>query len=726
MARLLLVSNRLPVTVRTSSSGKAILDRSSGGLVSALGPIHDAGEGLWIGNPDGELDDGAREALSHGRYVPVHVTQEETDGYYYGYSNSSIWPVFHYLPERASFDRSQFQTYRQINQRFADAVVKVTQPGDTIWIQDYQLMLVPGMIREQVPDAQIGFFLHIPFPSSEMFSLLPERQEILQGLLGANVVGVHTYDYARHFVSSVLRVAGVHMREGAAELGGRRCEIATFPIGIDVDYWQQLAASKESEAHLSQFREHFGDRKIILGVERLDYTKGIPLKLEAFRRLLELQPELRGNVVMIQVVVPSREDIDSYAQQRQEIEQIVGQINGEYGSPGSVPIHYQHQSMAPAELAALYRIADIAFVAPLRDGMNLVAKEFVASQLDRSGTLLLSEFAGAASELGEAVRINPWDVDGTADALANALEMEPSDKTSRIDAMLERLRRNDVHRWATRAIRAIDRPAPSMTTLPPAREPDELLELIKPRLDRAIKPAVLLDYDGTLREFENMPSDATPTSSIVRILENIHADQRVQLALVSGRDAKTLDAWFGHFDITLVAEHGAWMRVGKNAQWIMAESLLDDAWKKQVMGMLDEYTQRTPGSSVEEKTAAVVWHYRAADNDLGKWQARELTTQLEYALANQPVEVIEGSSIVEIRQQGVTKGAAFRALEQTFGPFDFQLAIGDDTTDEDMFAALPESGISIHVGNTPSRASERLSGPPEVRAFLRSLFPPAE
>ena len=726
MARLLLVSNRLPLTVGTDDSGAPVLERSSGGLVSALGPIHDAGDGLWIGNPSGELDTAARKALTDARYLPVHVSPEETDGYYYGYSNSSIWPIFHYLPERAHFDRSQFETYRQINQRFADTVVEAARPGDTIWIQDYQLMLVPGMIRKQLPDARIGFFLHIPFPSSEMFSLLPQREEIIEGLLGANVVGVHTYDYARHFVSSVLRVAGIHMRDGAAELGGRRCEIATFPIGIDVDYWQKLAATAESEAHLARFRDHFGGRKIILGVERLDYTKGIPLKLEAFRRLLERNPDLRGNVVMIQVVVPSREEISSYAQQRQEIEQIVGQINGEFGSPGSVPIHYQHRSTPPVELAALYRIADVAFVAPLRDGMNLVAKEFIASQIDRSGALLLSEFAGAASELGEAVRINPWDIDGTTDALADVLAMEPSDKASRIDAMLERLYRNDVHRWAARAIAAIERPRPAITTVSPAREPEELVKLIKPRIDSASRTAILLDYDGTLREFVNVPSEASPTKSILRILENIRSDERIRLALVSGRDAKTLDDWFGHLDITLVAEHGAWMKYGKDAKWIMDTSLLDDAWKKQILEMLDEYTMRTPGSSVEEKTAAIVWHYRAANADLGKWQARELTTHLEYSLANQPVEVIEGSAIVEIRQQGVTKGAAFRAVEQAIGPFDFQLAIGDDTTDEDLFAALPDTSISIHVGDTPSRAAERLSGPPAVRAFLRSLFPPSE
>ncbi len=722
MGRLILVSNRLPVTLRRGRDGVTEIIRSSGGLVAALGPIHEAGDGLWIGNPGDRLEPDVEKALSGRRYVAVPISNAETRGYYYGYSNSSVWPLFHYMPERAKFDRSQFETYRAVNQRFADQIVESHEPGDTIWIQDYQLMLVPRMVRERLPGARIGFFLHIPFPSSEMFRLLPERDEIARGLLGANVIGFHTYDYARHFISSVLRTLGIHMREGIAELDGHRAEVGTFPIGIDAEAWQRLASSRAAENRIRDLRSHFGERRIMLGVERLDYTKGIPLKLQAFRRLLTVHEELRGKVVLIQINFPSREAIPSYGEQRQEIEQIVGQINGEFGSPGVVPIHYQHRSMPPPELAALYRIADVALVTPLRDGMNLVAKEFIACQVDGHGLLVLSEFAGAASELGEALRVNPWDVDGTAETIYQALEMDPLERRKRTSGMLERIRVNDVHRWARLAIAAIERPAPARLHVPESRDPDELAAVIKPELEKARRPAILLDYDGTLREFTEQPHESQPTESILRVLKLIERHERAQLILISGRDAQTLDEWFSGLNMTLVAEHGAWTRFSGKSEWAMTGPVIEEEWKRTVLAMLNEYVRRTPGSSVEEKTTALIWHYRAADNDLGRWQARELTSQLEEYLANEPVEVIEGALIVEVRQQGINKSTAYRMVEQALGPFDFHLAIGDDKTDEDLFSAIPDTGFSIHVGGGPSRARESIVSPSAARALLRALF----
>ncbi|MCH8103569.1 MAG: bifunctional alpha,alpha-trehalose-phosphate synthase (UDP-forming)/trehalose-phosphatase, partial [Chloroflexi bacterium] len=710
------------VTLRRGRDGAMDIVRSSGGLVAALGPIHEAGDGLWIGNVGDQLEPDVEKDLSRRRYVAVPVSNAETRGYYYGYSNSAVWPLFHYMPERAKFDRSQFETYRAVNQRFADQIVESYEPGDTIWVQDYQLMLVPRMVRERLPDARIGFFLHIPFPSSEMFRLLPERDEIVRGLLGANVIGFHTYDYARHFISAVLRTLGIHMREGIAQLDGHRAEVGTFPIGIDTEAWRKLAVSRAAENSIRELRSHFGERRIILGVERLDYTKGIPLKLQAFRRLLTEHRELLGKVVLIQVVVPSREAIASYDEQRREIEQMVGQINGEFGTPGVVPIHYQHRSTPPAELAALYRIADVALVTPLRDGMNLVAKEYIACQVDGDGTLVLSEFAGAASELGEALRVNPWDVDGTAETIYRALEMDPMERRERTAGMFKRIRANDVHRWARLAIAAIERPAPAQLHAPEARDPDELAALIKPELEKAKRPAILLDYDGTIREFTEQPHEARPTESILRVLKMIERHEKAQLILVSGRDSHTLDEWFSGLAMTLIAEHGAWTRFSGESEWAMAGPVIDQEWKRTVLAMLNEYTRRTPGSSVEEKTTALVWHYRAADKDLGRWQARELTSQLEDYLANEPVEVIEGALNVEVRQQGINKATAYRTVEQALGPFDFHLAMGDDTTDEDLFSAIPDSGFSIHVGGGPSRARESITSPSAARALLRALF----
>ncbi len=722
MGRLIMVSNRLPVSLRRGRDGAIEVIRSSGGLVAALGPIHEAGDSLWLGNLQESADPEVENSLSELRYVPIAVSAAENRAYYLGYSNSSIWPLFHYLPERSIFNRSQFATYREINQRFADRAVSLAEPDDTIWIHDYHLMLVPAMIREQLPNVRIGFFLHIPFPSSELFRLLPEREEILRGLLGSDVVGFHTYDYARHFVSSVLRVLGIHMREGIAEIDGRTSAAATFPLGIDAVAWQQLALGRRAENRLRNLRSTIGDRKVILGVERLDYSKGIPLRLRAFRTLLEQNPDLRERVVFIQIAAPSRGEIPSYNEQKREIEQMVGQINGEFGSPGRVPIHYQNRSSTSVELAALYRMADVFLVTPLRDGMNLMAKEFIACQEDRNGVLVLSEFAGAASELGEALRVNPWDIESTAETIYQALHMEKKEKSNRIALMSERVRNSDVHRWARRAISAIERPAGPTRVEQTPELPGELASKIRPLFKDASQPGVFLDYDGTLREFTERPEDASPTESVTNLLETLQKAKGCTTVLMSGRDVDTMESWFGRFDFTLVAEHGTWIKTRNSEAWRLSDALLSGEWKKSVRAMLEEYVSRTPGASVEEKSGALVWHYRAAENDLGSWQARELTTQLEEYLANEPVEVMEGARNVEVRQQGINKGTAYKEIEAALGPFDFHLAMGDDTTDEDLFNALPRGAHSIQVGDGRGVTRYRLSGPSEARAFLRRLF----
>lgn len=721
MGRLILVSNRLPVTVRRRRSGGMEIVRSSGGLVAALGPLHERGDGLWIGNLGDRPVDEVRNTLLERRFIPVPVSQAETRGYYLGYANSALWPLFHYLPERAQFESSHYETYRRVNRRFAEYVAECATEDDLIWVHDYQLMLVPRMLRRKLPKARIGFFLHTPFPSSEMFRILPQSAEILRGLIGADVIGLHTYDYARHLVSSLLRVLGVHGREGVAEVDGRQVQIATQPIGIDVDTFVDAAFSKAAENRLRELRERFGDRKVILGVERLDYTKGIPLKLQAFRRLLETRSHWQGRLVFIQIVVPSREDIQTYREQKRQVEQMVGEINGEFGTPGRVPIHYLHRSIPRTELSALYRFADIGFVSPIRDGMNLIAKEFVACQRDGDGVLVLSEFAGAASELGEAIRVNPWDVDGTAEALNRALELDGDDRRHRMDEMYRRIRISDVHQWARRALRAIERPGHSPSGQPQRHDPEDLAAEIRPALWSASAPLLLLDYDGTLREFTTLPGEASPSPAINRTLERILRYPGATVVIVSGRDRDTLTTWFGHLRIGLVAEHGAWTRLDPDAEWEESEFLAESTWKPYVLPLLNEYMQRTPGSYLEEKAAALVWHYRGADRDLGAWQARELTAHLAEFLANEPAEVTRGAMIVEVRQQGVNKGTAYEHLSTRIGPFDFELAMGDDNTDEDLFAALGPNAFTVHVGDGPSRARASVGSPSSARVFLRAL-----
>ncbi len=359
----------------------------------------------------------------------------------------------------------------------------------------------------------------------------------------------------------------------------------------------------------------------------MDYTKGIPLRLQAFRVLLETHPELQDKVVFIQIAASSRGEIPSYDEQKREIEQIVGQINGDFGSPGNVPVHYQHRSSPANDLAALYRMADVALVTPLRDGMNLASKEYVASQIDRNGVLVLSEFAGAASELGEALRVNPWDVEGTAEIIYQALNMEATEKLWHMNRMSGRIKANDVHRWARLAISAIDRPGDTLPTVQAPEASGDLAGKLAPLLNKARNPVLILDYDGTLREFTERPEHATPTDSVLRLLKELEQLEGCTIVLSSGRDVWTMTEWFGGLNIVLMAEHGAWIRMRQTDEWHASQNLGDGSWKRLVLPILTDYVSRTPGSILEQKTAALVWHYRAAERDLGTWQARELTSQ---------------------------------------------------------------------------------------------------
>jgi trehalose 6-phosphate synthase/phosphatase len=355
--------------------------------------------------------------------------------------------------------------------------------------------------------------------------------------------------------------------------------------------------------------------------------------------------------------------------------------------------------------------------------MNLVAKEYVACQGDDGGVLVLSEFAGAAPELGEAVRVNPYDIEGTAEALQRAIEMPSAERHRRMRAMLRRIEVNDVHAWERRALRSLEAPHPAVLNTPPMYEPETLADELRPALGQARSPLFLLDYDGTLREFTAVPADARPTGAILRLLESAVSFHNATVFVISGRDRESLTSWLGELGVGLVAEHGAYRRnPGADADWMPAPGVADIRWKEEVRPILREYAERTPGARVEEKSGAMVWHFRNAEEDLALWQARELKSHLEEYLVGAPIEVMQGAKIVEVRQQGVTKGAAFRAIVEELGPFDFILALGDDTTDEDTFNAVPDSAHTVHVGEGSSRARVSLASPAAVRTFLRALL----
>jgi trehalose 6-phosphate synthase/phosphatase len=464
--RVLIVSNRLPVTV-TSVDGVLHATPSAGGLATGLRGHHERSGGLWIGWPGfadllGGVPSAELEALLGPLgAVPVPLSAEEITRYYEGVSNGVLWPLFHYLLDQLPLRVEHWDSYVAANARFADVIAEHYRPGDLVWVHDYQLMLVPRMLRERVPGARVGFFLHIPFPSSEVFAALPVREELVRGLLGADLVGFHTPSYARHFARAIERTLGAHAhsleRPTRVTHEGRETAIGVFPMGVDAADLAERAERFEVKAALAHVRPPEGEA-LLLGVDRLDYTKGIPRRLIAFQQLLERHPRLHGRVRLVQVAVPSRGGVRAYQKIRRDVEGLVGRINGTFGTPRWAPIHYMHRSVTDAELLALYRAATAMLVTPLRDGMNLVAKEFVACRTDEDGVLVLSEFVGAAAELTDAVIVNPYDVDGSADAYYRALTMPPAERRGRMRALRRRVFAYDVHAWSAGFLEALAAP----------------------------------------------------------------------------------------------------------------------------------------------------------------------------------------------------------------------------------------------------------------------------
>jgi trehalose 6-phosphate synthase/phosphatase len=722
--RLLIVSNRLPVTARVEADGVHLTD-ATGGLATGLRSWHERSNGVWIGWPGDVAAETAAQRehlerqLTERRIQPVYLSADDARRYYDGFSNRVLWPLFHYLVDRIPVDATGWDAYRHANQMFADTVLSVYRPGDAIWVHDYQLMLVPALLRERLPDARIGFFLHIPFPSSEVFRILPWRREVLRGLVGADLLGFHTFAYLRHFVTSLLHIEGIEAQVDRIRVGDRIVHIGVFPMSIDAAAFEQLAMDPAVVAEAAAIRQEADHRRILLGVDRLDYTKGIPRRLLAFERLLEREPALRDSVRYIQLAVPSREGVDSYQSFRRQVEEAVGRINGTAATLRSTPIHYMHRSLARRQLVALYRAADVMLVTPLRDGMNLVAKEFIASRPDGDGVLILSEFAGAAAELGEAVVVNPYDVDAVAAAMKDALDMPPAVRRARMQNLRVRVREYDIHRWAARFIDELGtsgerRPAVVLST---ARTLADLATQLakEPRL------LLLLDYDGTLVPIARSPDLAVPDAELLALLERLVGRPGTTVHLVSGRPRDVLDRWFGGLHAELWAEHGIYHRSSPAGTW-EATAPIPAGWTSRVFPILEQFTANTPGSLIEKKGASVAWHYRIADIEFGERQAHELRMLLGDALSNQPLEVLEGKKVIEVRVRGVNKSVVAQRIATGQPETAGIVAIGDDRTDDDLFAALPPSAVCIGVGGTTSFATHQLPDWRGVRAFLQLLL----
>ncbi len=727
--RLLVVSNRLPLTAKRVS-GRWRGERSAGGLVAAMGPLMEQTHGLWLGWPGdalpGEPEGRARLMREweeqHG-YVAVEIPAKVSRSFYEGYANDTLWPLLHGFPTRVVFAPESWIAYRDANERFAEAVLSRTRKGDLIWAHDYQLMLVPQLIRDREPDARIGFFLHIPFPSSEVFRILPEREELLRGLLGADSLAFQTHGHLHNFRRSLLQVLGLESLMDSVQVDGRMVQLSALPIGIQSDEWKSLIRSdaKVAKRRAELNARHHG-RKLIISVDRLDYTKGIPERLRTFRRLLRSSPAWRGKATLVQVAVPSRERVPAYAELRREVSELVGEVNGDFGTPEWQPVVYLRRSVNKQELAALYSAADVAWVGPLRDGMNLVAKEYVACQHEGDGVLVLSEFAGAAHELGEALRINPYDEVGTADTIVRALEMDVESRIERMAALHERVHRNDAVVWAERFIDGLRSATASSGQMMRKDRPAPKFEAVRDAFVEAERRLLLLDYDGTLVDIKPRPQDAAPSSRLLTLLRDLSALPNTTTAIISGRSRADIEGWFGDIpDLGLAVEHGALMRVPGADGWEMLRGGMDLSWKDHVRPLLEQFAASAPGSLVEDKEYALAWHYRLVDAEFGAWLANELVTTLENLLGGTELAVIHGNKVVEVRYAWANKGEAAAHLAARFRRKSFVLAAGDDRTDEDLFTSLPRSAWTIRVGAGPTSARFRLSDPRDVRRLLRGL-----
>ncbi len=711
MSKTIIISNRLPLQLKIHDNTIETVP-SVGGLATGMKSVHSQSDSLWIGwsglteeefNLD--LKTQVNAALKKHQCVGVPLTEDDIEGFYYGFSNNTLWPLFHYFMEYTEFEKSTWETYKTVNQKFADVVLQHIEDGDTVWVHDYQLLLLPNLIRKKKPDTSIGFFLHIPFPSYEVFRTIPCREDLLKGMLGADLIGFHTYDYERHFLSAVQRILGHEINFNNIHLDNRMVKVDSFPMGIDYDKFHNAAKTHDQKSNKEQteiqqeinkhLKEGSNQAKLILSIDRLDYTKGIANRLRAFEYFLDKYPQFKGKARLVMLAVPSRANVPQYQKLKNEIDQLVGRINGKFAEVSWTPIWYFYRSMPFENLIDLYTSSEVALLTPIRDGMNLVAKEYIASRVDKKGVLILSEMTGASNEMGEALIINPNNFEEIADTLKFALEMPEEEQIKRNNALQKRLKRYNVEKWASDFFEALEATKNDTKKYILKKINSTLRKEIANKYKASSKKILFLDYDGTMVPFEKLPENAKPTQRVFDTLDTLHQQPDTKVIIITGRDRDTIQKWFGHKDYTLITEHGAWLKEnGKD--WELMERV-DNKWFESICPILESFTDRTPGSLVEEKRYSLAWHFRNVDPDLGKKRSTELKTTIQQLIANHNLEILEGDKVLEIKVSGVSKGkSASKMLLDT--TYDFIFAIGDDWTDEHMFKELPREAHTVKVG----------------------------
>lgn len=732
--RLFIVSNRLPMTIQKDDN-QLMVTPSAGGLVTAINNYlngnteaqrKEFSETFWVGMPccSHAVWTEAASILPHSRFtfLPVFCNNKTYDKYYNGFSNSTIWPLFHYFPSFTEYNADHFSCYMQANEAFAETLVKYARPNDIIWIHDYHLLPLARMLRQVIPELTIGFFLHIPFPSFEIFRLLPKvwQKEILYGILGADLVGFHTIDYTSHFLQCVQMILGLDHDMHVIEHENRLVKADVFPISIDFNHFNDAYDQEVIADRRMVMKEKLSGKKIIFSVDRLDYTKGVANRLRAYELFLQRNPHYKEKVVFILVIVPSREGITKYAERKKIFDEMIGNINSTLGNIHWQPVIYQYNSLSFEEMITLYTTCDLALITPLRDGMNLVAKEFVASRKDKKGVLILSEMAGAARELTTALTINPNDVNEVADKIIAGLEMPLEEQAARLEPMRKRVAIYDVKAWASDFLKQLN----VVKEKQGAFQVKFLDELTKRELldnfRKANKRLILLDYDGTLVSFSTLPSEAKPGKRLIELLTRLTENEQNHVYIISGRDSSTLENWLGNIPLNMIAEHGAKIKL-RNETW-KNRIVQHHEWKQQVKDIMDVYVRRCANTFVEMKEYSMVWHYRNAHKEQARLRSLELFAELNDYAYNLGVQVLMGNKIVEVRLSGFDKGSTVQkeVLNETY---DFILAMGDDRTDEDMFKLLShkKNTYTIKIGAEASYAGYNLYTPQMVTALLESM-----
>ena len=726
--RLFIVSNRLPITVCAENG----IQQASGGLITAINSFlqgenaENFDDVIWAGVPGCNLGTwiSATKTITNNSfsYLPVFVPKAEYEGYYNGQSNSVLWPLFHYFPSFAEYNVECYEHYKTVNEHFAQTLLKGLRPGDTLWIHDYHLLPLAALIRKQMPEVTIGFFLHIPFPSFEIFRLLPKKwqEELLKGMLGADLIGFHTIDYAAHFLQSILMILGLDNDRHIIHYDDRLIKVDVFPISIDFKKFNEAYDDPGVISLRQSFLQKMKGKKIIFSVDRLDYSKGVHNRLKAYEYFLKQNPDYLDKVHFILVVVPSRDTIPKYAERKRMIDELISQINSQIGNIHWQPLIYQYNKLEFEEMVALYTACDLALITPLRDGMNLVSKEFVASRKAKKGVLVISEMAGAARELTDALTINPNDLQEMAEKIKLGLEMSEEDQAKSLEIMQKRIANYDVRAWAEDFMTELKNIKQRQCSFQIKFLDEYSRRNLFDRYRTAKKRLLLLDYDGTLVPFSSNPDTAVPGDTLLKIVADLCEQEKNDVFLISGRSSTWLDQHFGSLPLNFIAEHGAKQKL-KFDRW-STEVQTHNEWKEQVHNVMDIYVRRCANSMIEEKDFSMVWHYRNANVEQGKLRAYELVNELNEYIHNRHLQVLMGNKIVEVRQSGINKGNSIKKV-MSGKNYDYIFAVGDDRTDEDMFKELinRSNAFTIKVGPEASYAQFNLLTPHMVVSILESM-----